>query len=243
MGESLVPQLNTLAELHKENNQNAGETLRTTDSVWLHVKHNFIRIEHIINHQWLEGVTRYQFDDKHRLMAVYHAQLLIFKNDHWVIYHVSQRRFYKDQVKSTFFQTLPWQLTWNVNLLHQEEKDLSKLSLMKLSHLINYLKQNGLRVSEYQYEFWQRLFQPLVSLAMIFIAIPFVMNAISTVSLGMRMVIGAMVGLSFFMLNTLLGQICVVYQVPAVIAAGLPLLIVVLVRVILILFFKERYSV
>lgn len=107
------------------------------------------------------------------------------------------------------------------------------MSLPRLVKFANYLEQNGLRASEYRYEFWQRVFQPLASLMMIFLAIPFVLGTLRATTLGLRMVIGMLVGFAFFISNALLGEICIVYQVPAILAAFLPLIVFAIIGVIL----------
>ena len=52
LGEWAAPPLSAIAELHKENSRNAGKTLRTEQGVWFHVQNNFIRIEHVMNHEF-----------------------------------------------------------------------------------------------------------------------------------------------------------------------------------------------
>jgi lipopolysaccharide export system permease protein len=50
-----------------------------------------------------------------------------------------------------------------------------------------------------------------------------VLSTLQTATLGRRLLIGIITGFGFFILNALLGQLCIVYQVPAIIAALLPL--------------------
>jgi lipopolysaccharide export system permease protein len=100
--------------------------------------------------------------------------------------------------------------------------DPDDMSLPKLVRFSRYLQQNGLQAREYTFNFWKRLFQPLASIVMIFLAIPFVLGAMRTSSLGLRMVVGVLVGFGFFIMNAMLGQLCVVYQMPTLLAALIP---------------------
>jgi lipopolysaccharide export system permease protein len=99
---------------------------------------------------------------------------------------------------------------------------------MTLGGLIKYsryLEKNGLRSTQYRYEFWERVFTPLASLVMIFIAIPFVLGAFRQSAMGLRLMAGVIAGFAFFILNAFLGQLCIVYQIPPPLAALFPIML------------------
>jgi lipopolysaccharide export system permease protein len=233
IGEWVAPKMSHIAETNKENDKNVGTAMVTAAGVWLHIENNFIHVEHVVGHELLEGVTRYQFDDNHRLKAAYYAKTLTHQEDQWIMSDVVKTTFYKERAKSESFKTSAWDLKFNKNLFDVGLIDPGEMSLPKLAKFARYLEQNGLQASGYQYEFWQRVFQPFASLLMIFLAIPFVLSAFSSTALSFRMMVGMMVGFAFFMSNAFLGQICIVYQVPPILAAFLPLAAFALVGVFL----------
>jgi lipopolysaccharide export system permease protein len=100
-----------------------------------------------------------------------------------------------------------------------------EMTLPRLVSFADYLKENGLQSSQYRFEFWERLLTPLASLVMIFLAIPFVLGAFSQSALGWRLMLGVMAGFVFFIMNAFLAQLCIVYQVPPLLAAFIPILI------------------
>jgi len=225
IGEIIAPNLSRKAEIYKENAQNAGQAVVTAAGVWLHVGNNFIHIQHVIGRSLLEGVTRYQFDESHRLQAAYYANTLTLENNQWIMNDVVKTEFYDERTKS---QTLPhavWDLKFNSNLLNVAQVNPVDMSLPRLMKFAHYLQKNGLQSSAYQFNFWQRIFQPLASLMMIFLAIPFVLNTLSASPLGWRIMIGVLAGFGFYILNALLGQMSIVYQLPPLFAALLPLLL------------------
>jgi lipopolysaccharide export system permease protein len=146
---------------------------------------------------------------------------------------VVKTSFYDDRTKSQAYAELPLGFKFNKNLLNVGLVDPNDMSLPKLAQFSHYLEKNGLQSSEYRYNFWQRIFQPLASLVMIFLAIPFVLGALSTSTMGWRIVMGLLAGFAFFILDALLGQLCIVYQIPAVMAALLPPLAFAVVGVML----------
>jgi lipopolysaccharide export system permease protein len=225
VGEWVAPHLSSRAEIRKENLQNAGQAVVTAAGVWFHVENNFIHVQHVVGRQLLEGVTRYQFDNDHHLKAAYYAKKLAYKDDRWLMTDVVKTSFYKDRTHSESSATAAWDLPLNANLLNMGLVEASEMSLTKLNRFANYLEANGLSATEYRYQFWQRIFQPFASLMMMLLAIPFVLGTFSRSTQGWRIIAGLLVGFAFFISNAFLGQISIVYQVPPMIAAGLPLLL------------------
>ncbi len=226
LGEWFGPHLSYKAEVRKENAQNAGQAVITAAGVWYHVDNNFIHIEHVIDRQKLEGVTRYQFDDKHRLQASYYAKTMTYQNHQWIMHDVVQTVFNNNRTMSRVLPETPLNLQINTNLLNVGLVEASEMSLTRLKRFAHYLEQNGLQSSEYRFGFWQRVLMPISSLIMIFLAIPFVLGGSQgRGQLGLRLLMGILVGFVFFILNALLGELCIVFQVPPILAAALPLLL------------------
>lgn len=234
IGEWLAPGLSYKAVMRKENAKNAGQAVVTASGIWFHIDDNFIHVQRIVGRQRLNGVTWYQFDNQHRLLAAYFAQSLTQQDNVWRMHDVLKTSFYPDRTKSNSYSELPWELKLNPNLLNVGLVDPNEMSIPKLVKFTRYLEQNGLQANEYQFTFWQRIFQPFASLVMIFLAIPFVLGGLSTSTLGWRIVVGIMTGFAFFILNALLGQLSVVYQIPAMVAAGFPPLLFAALGVLLV---------
>lgn len=224
-GEWVGPDLSYRAEIYKDNSQNAGQAVITASGVWYHVDENFIHIKRVIDRQQLEGVTRYQFDDHHQLLASYYAKLMTLERGEWVMHDVVGTQFYHDRTKAFAQSVMPLGLTLNTNLFNIGLVDANEMSLHKLARFTRYLDENGLQSTEYKYQFWQRLLQPIGSMIMVLIALPFVLGLFSKASMGMRLFAGVIAGFIFFICNALLGEIAIVYQVPALIAALIPLVI------------------
>lgn len=223
IGEWAGPHLSYRAEIYKENAKNAGAAVVTASGIWFHVDDNFIHVEQVVDRQLLQGVTRYQFDEERRLQAAYYAKKLTYQNNTWTMQDVVKTSFYEDRTKSQHFDTLPWDVKFNTNLFNFGLVEPAEMSLPKLTKFIHYMQQNHLQASEYQFVFWQRVFQPLASLVMIFLAIPFVLGALHQSPLGFRILIGVLAGFGFFILNALLGQLSIVFQLPTFLAALLPI--------------------
>lgn len=225
LGELFAPQMGFHAEINKENAQNAGQAVVTNSGVWFHIDDNFIHVQHVVGRQMMQGVTRYQFDNKHQLLAAYFAKTLAKNDNGWVMYNVAKTTFYSEHAKSEFIPQMPWDLKFNTSLLNVGLVEPNEMSLPRLSKFITYLESNNLQANQYKYEFWQRALQPLASLIMILLAIPFVLGVRMNNQLGWRIIISVIAGFGFFILNAVLSQLSIVYQLPVIFAAFLPLII------------------
>lgn len=233
ISEWIGPGLSYKAVIRKENAQHGAEAVTTAAGTWLHIDNNFMHVKSVVNKHHMDGVTRYQFDNDHKLRAVYYAKTLVMQDKQWVLGDVVKTTFYTDRTKSEAYASLPFDLQFNVNLLNAGVVEPAQMSLPRLARFARYLESNGLQSSEYRFNFWQRIFQPLASLVMILLAIPFVLGTFSAASMGWRIVVGILTGFAFFILNELLGQISIVYQVSPLVAALLPPFIFAIVGLLL----------
>lgn len=225
VGETVAPNLNHKAEIYKENAQHAGQTVVTASGAWFHVENNFIHVHRALGRRLLEGVTLYEFDAAHHLKVAYYAETMTLRDKQWVMNNVVMTQFFDDRTRSRAFTQVPWEIGFNANLLNVGQINPAEMTLPALLTFSNYLEKNGLQASEYRYSFWQRLFQPIASLIIVFLALPFVLSVMSTTAMGWRIVVGVLAGFGFYISNALLGQLCIVYQIPTMLAALLPLIL------------------
>ncbi|MDZ7622027.1 MAG: LptF/LptG family permease [Candidatus Competibacteraceae bacterium] len=102
---------------------------------------------------------------------------------------------------------------------------LGELSIRELWVYVDYLERNGLDAQSYRLALWRKLLAPLSYLAMLVIAMPFVFGPQRTAGVGQRLLIGLLLGLVFFLLNYLLGNVVLLYGFPPLVGASLPTLL------------------
>ena len=95
-------------------------------------------------------------------------------------------------------------------------------TLNNLWRVIHYRHTIGLGVSQFVFALSQRILQPITTLVMILLAVPFVFGSFRSTTMGVRILMGVFIGFIFYMLNQLFGPITLVYQVPPILAAMLP---------------------
>jgi lipopolysaccharide export system permease protein len=226
LGEGLAPQLDHKAALRKQNAENNGQVVATASGVWLHEGNDFFHVDRVMPHKHLEGITRYQFDANHQLIAAYHAKSMDFQHDKWFLQDVVKTVFLPQVgTQSSYSPQDIWGFTLSPSLLNVGLVAPEEMSLSHLFTFSRHLVENGLQASQFQLAFWQRVLQPFAIIVMIFLALPFVLNVPRSTMLGLRLLLGVVVGFIFYLSNALLGQLSVIFQFPPFLAASLPIIL------------------
>jgi lipopolysaccharide export system permease protein len=225
LGEGVSPYTTFLADKYKNNAESGGQAVATLSGVWVHEGNDFFHVNQVIGTHHLQGVTRYQFDAAHHLLAAYRTETMDYDQGHWLLRDMMKTSFKQNNIVTQSFPEAVWDLTLNPNLLTIGLVEPEEMMLGKLMRYSNHLIENGNRATEFQFSFWKRIFQPLATIVMVLLAIPFVFGFSRSVMMGWRIFMGVMVGFIFYMLNAFLGQVCVVFQLPPLIAALAPLVL------------------
>lgn len=225
IGEGIGPRAVFLADKHKQSAENGGQAVATASGVWIHEGNNFLHVDRVMGHKHLEGVKRYEFDNQHRLLAAYYVKSLDFQDGQWQLHQLAKTTFANDHTYSEIVDKGTWNLTMNPSLLDVGLVEPKELSLVNLAKYSQHLAENGQNATRFEFEFWKRIFQPITTLVMVLLAIPFVFVAPRSVSMGKRILLGVIIGFVFYIMNAFLGQFSVVFQITPWVAAILPTLL------------------
>jgi lipopolysaccharide export system permease protein len=234
VGELAGPRADYLAERHKSSAISRGQAVVTQSGVWVHEGTNFLHIEQVKGHHHLEGVTRYEFDNAHHLLAAYYVKSLDLENGQWLLHDIVKTTLKNNHTKSIQLSEGTWNLALTPNLLNVGIVEPEAMSLHALFTCSRSLQKNHLQDSRFQLEFWQRAFQPLAILVMILLAIPFVFISPRSINIGRRILFAIIIGFIFYILAALLGQLSIVLQFSPLIAALLPILLFAAIGYILV---------
>lgn len=222
LGETLVPELLHHAQIYKERAVSGNQAIETQQGIWIRVNQDFLHIKTVIDRYVLLGVTRYQVNDNQQLIAEMYAEQLNYQEGGWVAHDVRFTRLDQYPLLSGQESQQLWDIRLKPGALAFGYDDPAQLSINKLSQYIAYRDMVGLPNSQYRLAFWQRVFQPLAMVVMVLLALPFVFMIARSGGLGLRVMIGVMVGVGFYLVNQFMGQLSIVYHAPALIAALLP---------------------
>lgn len=225
IGEWLGPLTNHIAEYQKTLLTSKGQAVEMAHGTWMRDGSNFLYIESMLNNNHLQGINRYQFDQQGNLNKVSYAQNAFYQNHQWVMQDVTESNINPAQITTDKNKQVNWQLILNPKILRISAVDPSEMTLNQLYDYISYLKHNSLNPINYTLAFWQRILQPIATLVMVWLGIPFVFGSLRRMTMGVRMMIGISLGFGFYILNQFFGPLTLVFQLPPFLAASIPMII------------------
>lgn len=234
VGEVVAPQLQAYSERMKTVALGDAKSYSRLNGFWLRNKNYFIHIGAVISNEKVENVSFFKVEGQKLRTISYAATATKVAKSQWQFQNVSETNLEGDKVTTRNLAKLNLAIQFDPVLLSLgNDSSVDQLTLMALYHSAKYRKQIGLFANQYQYAFWQRLFQPVSVIIMIILGVPFVFGSLRSSTMGLRVLTGIIVGFSFYMINRFIGPIAVVYQISPIIAALLPALIFLILCVIL----------
>ncbi|MDX1556910.1 MAG: LPS export ABC transporter permease LptG, partial [Xanthomonadales bacterium] len=172
-----------------------------------------------------KDVVIYGFSESSQLQSITRAENASHDGSLWRLDDVTTVRF-RDRaavVESAATQTWPTEV--RPELLDSAVTRPPRLSMRALWGYLDYLRENGLDDTVYQGAFWEKVFYPLVVVALVLAGMPFVFGSSRSHNLGVRMFIGMMLGGLFVILSRGLQNFGDAYAVPAILTYSMPALL------------------
>ncbi|MBO3274945.1 LPS export ABC transporter permease LptG [Pseudomonas schmalbachii] len=224
VGEYIVPWTETMAQSGRALAQSGEGAQSAKRGLWHRQGDEFIHINAVQPNGVLYGVTRYQFDAQHNLQSASFAKRATFQDKHWLLEDVTTTMIYPDQKRSEV-QTRgseEWGVQLSPQLLNTVVMEPEALSISGLWQYIHYLAEQGLSTNRYWLAFWTKVLQPLVTAALVLMAISFIFGPLRSVTLGQRIFTGVLVGFIFRIAQDLLGPASQVFNFPPLLAVLVP---------------------
>jgi lipopolysaccharide export system permease protein len=228
VGEWVAPWGEASGEALKVRAQHGGERARLGEGLWYREGHLFMSVNAVDAHGNLIGVQQYQIDDGRTLQwsrsAVGGHFVTMNGERYWLLEDVTETRFDTVRPLSQRHDVIRWDTEVDPQLLATSVLlEPRKLSLSDLHRQIAFLQAQGLGAERYELAFWSKLMQPLATLALIFVAVGFILGPLRERSMGTRIATGILVGLGFKYLQDLFAPMVMVYDLAAWLAVMIPI--------------------
>lgn len=226
VGEFVAPAATRVAEEWQSAAKSEQVSIRQGLGFWARDGERLIHVQAVSPGIGLEDIHIYQIDEQSRMRSIAHARSARYVEGHWLLADVQRSLIEADKVTADHQPVLTLNSLINPDLLRVLALDPKNLSMRDLITYIDYLDRNGLDSRSYRLAFWSKVFGPLSSLAMIFVAMPFAFGSQRAASIGQRLLIGVFIGLLFFLGNRLLGNVVLLYGYPPLLGAAAPSLLI-----------------
>lgn len=219
LGETVVPFLSHYANDYKTAAVSGGQTLRTAKGFWLRNNNDFISVGEILPDYVLQNIYQFRFDSHRHLKVARFIREAKYTPQGWIAYDVEQTEFDADRTNAQTFSSLAWDVPVKPKILTISSIDPDEMTLRELNRYIREQKRSHQNVHTYQFAFLQRITQPLTTMVMMVLAIPFIFGPLRSSTMGSKLLVGAAVGFSFHILSRFFGPVSTVFQLPPELAA------------------------
>ena len=222
IGEYVAPATESAAQANRSLAQGSGDAQSARHGLWHRQGDEFIHVNSVQPNGVLYGVTRYHFDKERHMLSASFSKRAEFDKDHWQLSDVTTTLFHE---KSTEVVTAPverWEIALSPQLLSTVVMAPESLSISGLWGYIHYLADQGLNNGRYWLAFWVKVLQPLVTAALVLMAISFIFGPLRSVTLGQRVFTGVLVGFTFRIVQDLLGPSSLVFGFSPLFAVLVP---------------------
>lgn len=225
LGETVIPYLTHYSNDYKTAAVSGGQTLRTTKGSWMRYGNDFIFVGFISSNEILNDIYQFRFDNQHHLIMSRYIHEAKYSPAGWVAFDVRQTNFDANKTTNQAYVSLPWEISVKPKILMISSIEPDEMTLKELNRYIREQKHNHQNVHNYQFAFLQRIIQPLTTMVMMILAIPFIFGPLRSSTMGSKLLVGAAVGFSFHILSRFFGPLSTVFQLPPELAALGPSLI------------------
>lgn len=247
VGEFVLPDLERTAHQNRMaaiGNQNKDAEIQ---GLWYREGKLYMHFDDVDDDGDVKGISQYEVDDAGNPVKTIFAKTGSFSDDeagerYWMLEGVSITRVIPpdsaDELPRTEVQHLPsyrWDSQIEPELLNMESLvQPERMSIAELSNKIEYMRQQGLSPTKFELGFWAKVFQPLATVGLVVVAIAFIFGPLRESGMGVRILIGLVIGFAFKFLQDLLAPASMVFGFHPVIAVLLPVVMCFAVGYVLI---------
>lgn len=226
LGELVVPVTEQRAEALKAQALGRDYEPGRISGYWQREGNELINIQLVTPAGELIGVSRYVRNDQGDLVQAQHAATGSYQGGRWLLKDIRETVYASNGTATT--QSRPeavWLIGLTPSFLSVAAASPSQLRLADLRAYATYLQQEALDAGSYELQFWKKLLSPLAVFSMVLIACSFIFGPLRSVTLGLRIITGVLVGLVFRYGQDAFGYASLLFHWPPLLAVMLPIML------------------
>lgn len=192
----------------------------------------FVNFVDYIEGEGLRGLNVYEFTPGHRMTQWLQARRAVYQGSGtWRLEEVRQRVFAPEAaampegLRDTTQAELSWVSSIDPDLLSGLYVKPERMSVLQLWRYQAFLEENRQNADAVKLALAKKMVYPLAILVMMVIALPFAYLQVRSGGVSVKIFIGIMLGIGFYLLNNLFSHLSAVANMPPLISASVPSLI------------------
>ena len=225
IGEFVTPYAETQAQRGRSEALQKSVSQQSDFGLWMRDENSIIQVGEMLPDLKLLNVKIFEFDGEGNMRAAAVADSGKFDNDQWILYNLRQSVFVDKGIKTIHLDSANWFSKLGPEVLKVFLVTPEQLSALDLDRYIQHLKENAQNTDRYELAFWQKISSPMAIIVMVLLGIPFVFRSVRSGGVGGTLFLGIMLGLVFFAMAKGFGFLVLIYGIPPIAGAFIPLLI------------------
>lgn len=222
IGEYVAPVSERAATMLKATALRQQIASRTKYGFWLRDSNVYINIRQIERQENLGDINIFELNPEGKLRTATHADKAIYDGAKWRLENLHITRFGQEVISPEQQPNADWSSVLAPDLLNAFVIRPENLSAYDLASYIRYLQENGQKSLLVEQAFWGRIVNPVVTMVMLLVAIPFVLGFRRDVSAGQRIVVGVTLGIGFYLFDKVFGHLGLIYEMDPLFSAAFP---------------------
>jgi lipopolysaccharide export system permease protein len=233
VGDYVAPMADKTAQLLKSRYQ--GKVTVGKTGAWLKERqaysHYAVNVGALEPDASMRDVRIFEFDNQGILVSMTESQTAKFgKDESWLLKNADHTEFTSTdanatRVDRTVIETFRWPTQISAEMVATAVLRPERMGTIDLFQYMRHLDANGQTAQKYEIQFWKKVFYPLSCLVMVVLALPFAYLHFRSGSVATYVFGGVMAGISFVLLNNVLGDLGALRGWQPWITAALPGLI------------------
>ncbi len=215
VGDYLAPIADKTAQLLKSRYQGKVSVGKT--GAWLRERqpysHYAVNVGALAPDASMRDVRIFEFDNQGFLVSMTEGQNAKFgKDESWLLTNVDHTEFKTADANATrvdrnHMESFRWPTQISAEMVATAVLRPERMGTIDLFQYIQHLQTNGQTAQKYEIQFWKKVFYPLSCLVMVVLALPFAYLHFRSGSVATYVFGGVMAGISFVLLNNVLGDL------------------------------------
>lgn len=171
---------------------------------------------------------------------IYAEKGRVLKNGTWTLEGVYEKRWLDGRETTEVHKQQQWKSIFTRINLEMLTMPAGSFSIKQLRSYISYLQDTGQPSIEFRVALWQKLGRPLLTLAMMLLAIPFTFSIPRSPGIGSRLAMGVIVGLLTYISDQIIVNIGILFDLQVQLTVLCPPVALLIIALILVSRFNRQ---
>ena len=199
------------------------QTARGDAEFWSRYDRRIIRVGSVEFGRIPRGIELYELDADARLLRFVRADRAdVINPREWLLHDVEEKVIDGDQVRFRDVPTLRWTSFLTPEQISTLIAPPHALSPLDLYRYLHQSRNSGIDNREHEARFWRQVSVPFTLVGMLLLGLPLAAMSIRTRSTGLRSVLGAAIGIGFYLFERITGQLSLIFEIAPAASALVP---------------------